>query len=404
MKNLNWIVPYYLSRAFSTASFDRGIFVLFLLYKDFDTAQIGILQIIFYVGNILISIPMGLLADRFGYRKVMLLALFMMSLDAVLQIMLGGFMIFAVIFALKGAMFAIMVSVPQSFFFAKLKSLNQTHLHIKLLGQVRAIEYISLAVAIFIGGFLQSISWEAVYLSYAVFMVLGAICLGLVSDIKKEENIAQEITSEMSILKNAQQFKTFLCEKSNTPLAILAFAFACLQGVITPYFVFAQELFNWYGMSVAGIGTLFAIITATSGVAVVVAHRITHLFSFSTVSYVTVILLWVVLLLNIVPSLSLAICLFIMAMVIPEIAIILFADYIQHSLPNEIRATVTSVIWMLEITLTSLGYALFGGLFLLVTPNIAIALFSFIALLVLLLMYMVFTKFKISKFQVVETT
>jgi MFS family permease len=75
-KNLNW----YHFRSFSTGLTQSIFAFIFLFYsqKGFVTSDFGLFESIVFLAIVLFEIPSGILADRWGYKKTLILSDLMM--------------------------------------------------------------------------------------------------------------------------------------------------------------------------------------------------------------------------------------------------------------------------------------------------------------------------------------
>lgn len=381
---MKWVYIYYLFKVFSSVNFQRGIFIIFLLEKGFSNQQISILQMIFYTLNSFAGIPCGILSDKFGHKYALIFALFMLIINSIIQVYYNEFIIFTIVFALQGASFAILHASSQSFVFEKLSQLQRTSEHIKILGNIRAISSISLGISISIGGFLQKISWGAVYFCYASCILISIFFILMIKNIK----ITKKENSQINLKSTTSETFEFIFNKKNFPFFMLVIAFSLLHAVLTPYFIFAQSLFHFYGMSKFQIATLFSVVELSSGLIAIFAEKISKRYSFYKIYFLSLIILFCAMISNKIQSLNLALITFVICIIVPEIIILLFDDSIQKYVPNKIRATATSIVYFIESIFISIGYFYLGLMFDKMKPNVAIANHSIIVIFSIIIVYL----------------
>ena len=346
------------------------------------------LQVIFYLSYSFLSIPIGMLADKYGYKLSMLISLALLSFNSLVQIYAHELIIFSLVFAIQGVSFACLASCSQSFIFTKLKDENKLSEHVNLLGRLRAVSAISLGISMWVGGILQSKSWGIVFFAEILCMVLSVTIMAVIQDV----NIfSYSDKSEKLYLKNIYvDIVKFWFRKEKIPFAIIVLSIAFLGAIETPYFIFAQELFQWYKLSISDIATLFAFIQVSAGILTILAGKISRRFSFKQIILVSTILVSLISGLNYYPFVILAIILFLINNIICEIVKIIFNDVVQRQLPDKIRASATGLIFFIESIFLSLGYMFVGYLFDVVSPNKAIAALSFIGMISFILAYAYF--------------
>jgi MFS family permease len=323
----------------------------------------------------------------------MLFSLILLSFNSFVQIYSNDLFIFSLLFAVQGISFACLANCSQAFIFSKLKDENKLNEHIFLLSRLRAVGAVSLGLSIWLGGMLQTLSWNYVFYAEVLFMMLSVLVLSLISTprvfIKKYETTIKDIIRQ-NIL--------FWYHKDKILFSILILSIAILGAIETPYFIFSQELFKWYNLSVSEIATLFSCIQVSAGIFTMLSGKIAKRYSLKKIILTSTILVLFITLSNYFPIIILAIILFFASNTICEIVKIVFNDFIQREIPDNIRASATAFIFFIESIFLSIGYLYVGYLFDVTSPNKAIASLSIIASISFILAAIyIFIKDKLSK-------
>lgn len=379
---------FYIFEFFSSSSFSRGIFILFLLNKGFSNQQISILQIVFYLSYSFLSIPVGIVADKYGYKYAMLVSLILLSFNSLVQIYAHELIIFSLMFAIQGISFACLATCSQAFIFSKLKEENRLNEHVAFLGKIRAIGALSLGVSMWLGGVLQKLSWNNVFYAEVLFMVISVIMLMFIPSPKIF--IETEYNKHNTIKNIVSQNILFWYDRDKILLLILILSIAVLGAIETPYFIFSQELFRWYGLSIPEVAILFSFIQVSAGMFTILSGRIARKFSLKQIILTSTLLILVISISNYFPILWFAVILFLANNTICEIVKIVFNDFIQRVIPDEIRASATAFIVFIESVFLSIGYLYVGYFFDIIDPNKAIASLSILALISFILAFMYF--------------
>ncbi|MBI3535042.1 MAG: MFS transporter [Deltaproteobacteria bacterium] len=171
------LLLFYLYQFFSKASFQRGIFILYLTELGFSGAQIGTLQALLFWSNLLSEVPTGIFGDRYGRKLSVITGLALFAVNGIGQVLFGGFLPFLVIYALQGIAFAFCSGSDEAMIYDYLKSIGAESKYIKVQSRLRAIGSLSLGTAMCVGGVLQGYSWKAVYCSYSLAMLAGLMSI-----------------------------------------------------------------------------------------------------------------------------------------------------------------------------------------------------------------------------------
>ena len=97
---------FYIYTFLSNLIFDRGIFILFLSYKNFDNFEIGILQVSLFWANVISELPTGIFSDRWGRKFSIIIGLFLLAGSAGGHIAFNNFSSFFILFIMQGLAFA----------------------------------------------------------------------------------------------------------------------------------------------------------------------------------------------------------------------------------------------------------------------------------------------------------
>ena len=225
---------------------------------NFDQVQIGWLIGIPVLTGSLLRLPIGLLTDRFGGRRVFSLVLLASALGALLLSQAdsySGFVIGSLAFGLAGTSFAVGIAHTSSWF--------PSHRKGTALGVFGAGNAGSALTAVFAPALLQHFTaggakpdgWRLLPLSFAALLVVMAAVFYLV--IPKDRPRAQvqrSIREELLVLRSIRVWRFGL-------YYFLVFGcFVALAQWLVPYYVSA------FGVSLATAGLLTAVFSFPSGV------------------------------------------------------------------------------------------------------------------------------------------
>ena len=239
----------------------NGVLVTHLVEAQifsFDQVQIGWLIGIPVLTGSLLRLPIGLLTDRYGGRRVFTLVLLASSLGALLLSRAetySGFVIGSLAFGLAGTSFAVGIAHTSSWF--------PSHRKGTALGVFGAGNAGSALTAVFAPGLLQRFTeggqnpegWRLLPLSFAILLAALAVVFFLLIPKDPPRRQAQRsLREELQVLRSVRVWRFGL-------YYFLVFGcFVALAQWLVPYYVSA------FGVSLATAGLLTAVFSFPSGV------------------------------------------------------------------------------------------------------------------------------------------
>lgn len=377
------VALFFLYQVFSKAAFHRGIFILFLLGRGVSPIEAGILQAVLYWTQFAAEIPTGIFGDRYGRRVSVLIGLLISAAVAGLQPGAHGFSAFLVLFMLQGTAFACVSGSDQALLYDSLRAVGKEADYLPIQAKLRAVGSITLGVSIALGGVLKEVSWVAVYFSVACALFLGAATVFMMIEAptsaagERRQEEAEGISHDAGIVS---ALASFLRERKGRALIPLLLASGLLHATITPYFVFSQRVFDWYRMDAKIIALIFALVEVSSGFMGLLAEKASRLLPFEKMFYAVFTLMALLLALNWVENGVLAVALFFLIILGPEILINVADAYYQDRIPSRLRASLLSTASFVESLLTGVAYFACGLLVDRLSPNRAMSLTGVIPL------------------------
>ncbi len=278
-KNIN---KFYLFSFLQDLTFFTPIFVVFLLANQLSLKSIMLLQSSYLLFNLLLEIPMGILADKYGYKKSLVIGpLFCMF----------GFIFFAVgdnflDFFLAMALYAIGASLisgsDEALLFETLKKIKQEDNYLKIFGKARAFTVLGATIASIVGGFIAEFSMKATFILSAtalVFMFLINITLVEAKSAKMGNNL-KEFTKETI---------KFVLHNSKIKWCIFFFAFTNLM-IWGTYFLY-QPYFQKLEIPVMFFGIIFAGLNLIAFFSSIYFSKIKKYFNNFNIIYLILILI-----------------------------------------------------------------------------------------------------------------
>ncbi|MDE9467190.1 MFS transporter [Xenorhabdus bovienii] len=377
---------YFIYYVASQAIFDRGIFILFLVSKGFSNENIGLLQSILFVSSFLFEIPTGLLSDKYGRKKSVIIGLLIYIGYCFSVISFAGMAAFILFYISYGLAMSLVSGSDRSLIYEIYKQHNCETSFIKLESLCRTIGSIVLGAAIIIGGVLQTLSWDMVYLAYATALVISLIAIAFIPEKQIVNNDHKE---DFSIVRDATSY--FIVGDGRTLLPIILFM-ACIYFVYTPYLVFSQSTFKDQGVSVESISIIFAIVEFVSAIGYFTSDKIPEKYRYRIAFFICPLLLSVLFLLSDTSDIYVNIAIFFLLAYVVAVIEPIYISYINSRFASHIRSFANSFSSFINTMLISTGFYLYSLLGNKVGFGIVAQISSLFPFMSILLVYYYFRK------------
>lgn len=341
----------YISRFFDTFILIGVIFTLLFSKSSLTTFQISLLITTWSIVTLMLEVPTGMLADKFSRRNLLILGLLIRAVGFAFWIA-GGFVNYAIGFALWGIKNCLHSGTLESFVYDELKTYNSEKQYEKVSGKMGGISSIGLMLSAIIGGWLASYSFSLVLIASIVATLISAIAIFSTKPVKAFESTGE--TKYFSILKEAiQHIRT-------TPSLLFIIAFICLTfatyGAVDEYWAL---IYQNLGISTAVIGIFVSIVYGLFSLA---GYTVDY-FNKLPIKNIEYHLIWIAgtlfLLAGFFKSVLLLPIAF-LAIYLIKVANIKFEAQLQHHIKSDQRATIFS-IKSLAFELVYMGFVLFFG-------------------------------------------
>jgi MFS family permease len=351
------IAAYYIYYVASQTAFDRGIFVLFLLSKRFSGEQIGLLQAVLFWATVASELPTGVIGDRYGRKLSVGIGLGLFILYCAGVILCSGFVPFLLLYCVYGIAKSFISGSDRALLFDSLKAHGREREFLRIDARSKALGALALTVAIFVGGYLQRVSWSWVYAAYGLAFGVSLVAWSRIQEVVPE---AADGTAHGPRASITQQVRQFFSQQPGSRLTWLILASALVVGTITPYYIFSQAIFQGYGLEPHQVGSIIAMAELLAVAAYLLAERVSRLLSLERAFYLGAALAGGLLLLNRVSDLRLTGAVFLAVVSLGPLFEVLIGNHLISQVPGPIRATAMSIVSFVESMVTSLGYLGYG--------------------------------------------
>ncbi len=230
---------------------DGGIWLVFWQQRGLSLFEVGLLESLLHVVCLVSDVPIGIFADRFGWKLSLLVsAVFGIGYTS-LALFSHSFWLAAASFVLRGLQVTFVNGSDTSIAYESAGWAGVQNRYLAISGRLVAISLISMGIAEATGGALAAWSWSAVYVLYTIVNVISFFTVLWVREPREMRKSVREHASVFSIAHQAVQF----AKKSPPFLAWIALS-GILFGCIATFAFYGQSLLLHAGYTLVGIGIL----------------------------------------------------------------------------------------------------------------------------------------------------
>ncbi len=353
MKLKNNIIKNYIYVFASSAAVTDAIWMLFLAYRGMSLLQIGILESLFHINSLVMEIPTGMIADRFGRKTSRILGRFAALISTALMISSHSFWMFAVAFIFSSLSYNLESGAGDALIYDTLIELGEEKKYMRIKGFIEVCFQTAKTSSLIIGGYLATINYE---LGYSISLVINLLAIAAAftfkephyhkEDGEQKQSLIGHIKGSIHVIKNNKQIFNYI-------LFIEGFGLFNT----TLYFYF-QTFLKGKGYTETVIGGILAAASLLSIFFSTRAHRFET--KFGRLRIIKTATLMAVLVLGGLYFTNFEIAFFILMSCIDGVLFVAFSDYINQLIPSEHRATLLSFQSMMFSLLMIVYFPIFG--------------------------------------------
>ncbi|MCK1794829.1 MFS transporter [Streptomyces sp. XM4193] len=359
-------LPFYCYAVFSNSLFQRGVFVLYLFHLGFSAGQVALLQALLYLVSAVAEVPTGFLADRMGRRASIVTGQLMTSLCLIAEVTFSGYPTFVGIFFLYGVGMAFVSGTDTALLYDTLRRRGLEDHYVRIKARYVTAGSVAMALAIALGGSLQEVSWQLVYLPAAGCLLVSLVFLTAgVEEIRGKDVADLDAAAEDDENKPSdgpQSGKREVLRSLTPRLASLVLVSGLMHATMTPYFIFVQEGLDSQGLPTFLISVVVSVAFLIGGFAPLLADRAEQRLGMRVLVPATLVVLMLSLALSGAGVAWLTVVVFLVAVGAPDLTAVVVDDMFNRSVPSRFRSSLLSIITFVESLLIACGYFLLGRL------------------------------------------
>jgi MFS family permease len=385
------INKYYLFQFFDSLAFFGPVIVLFWQSNGLNMTQIMLLQSIYSVGVVLLELPTGAFADRYGKKTSLIIGGLIWTVGLFWYGASHSFWQFAIGEITCGIGAAFVSGADRAYLHQLLLSDNQENSFKKVEGRARGIIQVAQAIASLFGGFIGSISYGWTLFATAIATFTSSL-VGLTFPNTKVKLANENKPSYFQIIK-----ESIYLVKNHQSLLWLTLFFAAFNGLLWPLNFYVQPYFKMLKIPVYLFGFIYMSFNLISAYGSTTTYWFEKKFKQKIFLIMSIIVISSLFLISIFPSIYIIplLSLFITFVFINQTII---SDYVLKIIPSDKAATVLSF----QSLIRRLAYVIIGPILGMTYDifGIRIALFSYSILLTIIFGVLLIKQKKYLAFQV----
>lgn len=341
----------------ANAGLSEAIWMLYLAYRGMSLVEIGLLESIFHITSLLMEVPTGAVADRYGRRTSRVLGRGVALVSTLLMLSATDFLTIAAAFVLSAISYNLESGAGDALVYDSLLQGDKEQDYLKVKGRSELFYQTARGFGLLVGGAVAQTSYELAYLVTAGFH--GAALLQALRfeepRVGREHRDAAETAGFLKGLKGSVS----ALRRAPHLLAYMLFIEVFSTFYTTQYFYF-QNFLKSLGHREGFIGLVLAAAAALGVWGSNSAHRVEltlgRRFVVSRIPLVCLLLFGSVAFLPYEPVW------FLLVSFLEGLLFVLFSGYINQLIPSEHRATLLSFESMLFSLLMIVWFPIYGWL------------------------------------------
>lgn len=353
-----WLL--YLYTFCSGLYFDRALWMLYLVERGLNLAEVGVLESLLHIAIVFFEVPTGILADLFGRKRSLMIGS-VLGVSYAFFMMIGDhFFLFSLAFALHGLGITFTSGARQALFYDSLKATGREGLYTKVMGNEFALLLIGMSLAKWAGGYLAEEDWNIVYLCTIVGVSLSLVPLLFVKEPPRESPTAEAEKKPLGVLWRQQFANSFSVWKQERSLRLPILLNVLLASAMTIVIFYAQEYFARLGFSPSEIGLIMTIESLVGIVAAKSAFLVDRKLSLRTILFgIYFLIAALIVALSLFNGWAAAGALFLLGF-LSVLFEPIYENFIHGKITSDIRATFFSMISVLISFSIAVTFPLFG--------------------------------------------
>lgn len=274
-------------------SFERVLWVIYLLDKNMSLIEIGIIQSILNISMFIFEFPSGFIGDRYGRRNSLFIGNFMIMTYLCIFLFSNTFSQFCIGSIFYGLGLTFISGSNEALVYDNLKSLDKENKYNDTLSKISFMSILGLLISIFVGGVLEKSSLNLIFIIGIIVRLIASI---LILFIKEHPylSVAKQKPTFINIEASICFFKT------NKLLLFFLFTSSLFISFFSVYVLFGQEILRINGENnLYDISLIFVFLYSLSGIISLIYNKLIKSLTSTYLIFYTSLLISILLFLSI---------------------------------------------------------------------------------------------------------
>lgn len=320
--------------SFSNIMLELVVWMIYLKEQGWSLAEVAMLEGIFTISQVIFEFPSGVISDKLGHKKTLLLG----EIFCILYLLTYFFPHIHIIVYLGFIMFALglaFISGTDISMLYESISEEEKNSYLKYSGYFNAIAAFSVAIGNILGGWIAQISWNLLFI-LAILFRTTALIIGFKI---KEPDIKKQVDT-LSLKSIITELFNFIKHQKNYICLIAGLGFS--TAAVDLSYQYGPLIMQKFSFDTGMISTVFGSLSLLGAVAGLLTYKLTQKVS-ENILLIILLLFGLTLLLSLfIHNMLIVLFSLITVNVIFEMWNIIFENKIQEVAYADIRATVIS--------------------------------------------------------------
>lgn len=262
----------YLFTAASRLWFDGGLWFIFWQSRGVSIFEVGLLEAILHVVCLISDVPLGIFADRFGWKVTLLTSSLCGMVYTLLALFSHSFWPAAVAFVFRGLQVTMTSGSDAAIAYESAQWAEMEHQYLTISGRIFAVALVSMGLAEAVSGELAEWSWTILYVAYTAANAVSFVVTLWIQEPRATVGTTQR-QSVFVVTRDALRYA-----KSHRSFSKWVVLSGTLSGVLATFAFYGQSLLNGAGWTLAAIGLLGGVQNGLGALTSALAARIASRF------------------------------------------------------------------------------------------------------------------------------
>lgn len=255
---------------FNNCSFERVLWIAYLVSKDISLIKIGIIQSVLNIAMSCFEVPTGVVADKYGRKVSLFIGNFLILFYLLIFLLSNTFSYFLIGVVIYALGLTFISGSGEALIYDNLKGLNLEKKYDSILGKINFVSYIGLVFSILFGGVLESQSYKLIFIVGIIFRLLCALSILKINEIKEIKDFSE----------NDVEINLFTFFKKYKVIVLYLISSSMFVGLFSIYDVLGQQILSINGeTNLMKVSIIFSVLYLSSSGISLIYSKLKKFFS-----------------------------------------------------------------------------------------------------------------------------